>query len=95
MRPGDFLREKLEESIGDSAWFIVLLSRSTENSRWCKHELYVALDLEWRDRKLKVVPVLVDDVDIPILLRDKVYADFRGGNWETGLSQIVNLLSRT
>jgi hypothetical protein len=86
MQLGDSLREKLGESIRDSAWFIVLLSRSSENSQWCKHELYVALDLELRDRKLKVVPVLVDDVGIPILLRDKVYADFRGGNSETGLS---------
>ena len=95
MHPGDSLREKLEESIGDSAWFIVVLSRSSANSQWCTHELSVALDLELRDSKLRVIPILIDDIDIPILLRDRVYADFRNEKLEAGLRQIADLLTRT
>jgi len=51
LRPGDSLCERMEQSIGDSAWFIVLLSRNSVTSNWCKHELSVALDLELRDSK--------------------------------------------
>jgi hypothetical protein len=56
---------------------VVVLSASSVKSSWVQHELEVAINNEITNRKVKVLPVLKDDCEIPGFLKAKRYADFR------------------
>jgi hypothetical protein len=43
-----------------------------------KRELSAAFILELERKKVFILPARIDDTDIPTLLKDRLYADFRG-----------------
>jgi hypothetical protein len=74
---GDSLTQKIEESLTDSSAILVVLSKNSIESPWCRRELTAGLVRELEERKTLVLPVIKDDCKIPLFLRDKLYADFR------------------
>jgi hypothetical protein len=48
---------------------------------------------ELDEKRVLVLPVLVDDCDIPVFLREKLYADFRG-KFDIGLKALVEAVSK-
>jgi hypothetical protein len=85
---GDSLIEKIERGITSSSYLAVVLSPSSVSSPWVRQELNAALIRQLRERRVFVLPLLVEDCDIPALLQDKRYADFR----EDYTSGLVDLL---
>lgn len=63
--------------LDEADFFAVVLSGNSINSEWVQKELQAAMQKELSKRKVVVLPLLLEDVDIPTFLRDKVYADFR------------------
>jgi hypothetical protein len=55
---------------------------------WCKREVIAAIQKELEERRVVVIPVLLEDCDIPLFLRDKKYADFRT-NFDIGLRSVI------
>ena len=76
--------------LGASA-LLVILSKASVQSEWCKKELNVGLIRELSEKRVVVLPVVVEDCDIPLFLRDKMYADFRS-NFDDGLSSVIMAL---
>jgi hypothetical protein len=74
---GDSLTSKIEENLTYSSAIIVVLSKSSVGSGWCRRELTAGLVRELEEKRTLVLPVVVDDCEIPLFLRDKMYADFR------------------
>lgn len=74
---GDSLTSKIEENLTQSSAIIVVLSKHSIESNWCKRELTAGLVRELEENKTLVLPVVIDDCTIPLFLRDKLYADFR------------------
>lgn len=74
---GESLIEKLSSAIDSVDYLVVILSKASINSNWVKKEIEVALCEEIESKRLKVLPVLKDDVELPMFLRGKKYADFR------------------
>ncbi|MDP3338783.1 toll/interleukin-1 receptor domain-containing protein [Frigidibacter sp.] len=74
---GDSLTAKIEGILTESSAILVILSKSSVESNWCKRELTAGLVRELEENKTLVLPVVIDDCKIPIFLRDKLYADFR------------------
>jgi hypothetical protein len=74
---GDSLTAKIEEVLTDSSAILVVLSKHSVESAWCKRELTAGLVRELEERKTLVMPCVIDDCKIPLFLRDKLYADFR------------------
>lgn len=76
------IAEDIYEYIGNAilkaSHFAIVLSQNSLSSDWVKKEMHAALALE-AERKTIVVPILIDDVDIPLFLKAKLYADFRAG----------------
>jgi hypothetical protein len=87
---GDSLTAKIEENLTQSNAIIVVLSKNSVESSWCKRELTVGLVRELEENKTLVLPVVVDDCKIPLFLRDKLYADFR-----TDQDKAFNLVDRS
>lgn len=74
---GDSLIQRIQEAITESSVLLVMLSKSSIKSEWCKKELTAGLVRELEEKRVVVIPVLLEDCEIPIFLRDKFYADFR------------------
>lgn len=77
IKVGDSLLRKISEGIKDMEYLGVVLSPNSVSSSWVQKEVEVATTLEIKNRKLKVLPILYKDCEVPLFLQDKVYADFR------------------
>jgi len=78
MKPGDSLIDKINTGIKSSDYLILVISADSLQSYWVTRELNAAMMLE-ADGKIKVIPILIDDSkkNLPPLLHEKIYADFR------------------
>jgi hypothetical protein len=77
MRVGDSLVERIEAGIREAGYLVVVLSANSVNSPWVIRELNAALAEELGHRGMFILPVLIEDCDVPLFVRDKMYADFR------------------
>jgi hypothetical protein len=92
MKLGDSITTKIEDAISDASYLMVILSKSSVSSDWCKREITTALMLELERKRIVLLPVLIEDCEIPLFLRDKYYADFRD-SFENGLETVLESLS--
>lgn len=77
LKVGDSILRKIESAIQDADAMLVVLSKSSTESEWCKNELTAGLVRELEAKSVFVLPIVVDDCNIPLFLKDKLYADFR------------------
>lgn len=89
LKVGDSLIRRIESAITDASGLIVILSKASVVSEWFRKELSAGLIRELEEKRVVVLPVRIDDCDIPLFLREKKYADFRT-DFEEGLNQILN-----
>jgi hypothetical protein len=75
---GDSLTEKIGSAIHETEFMGIVLSRNSVNSNWVQKELQIALNKEIAQRKMVVLPMLLEQVEMPPFLKDKKYADFTG-----------------
>ena len=90
---GDSIIQRVQEAITSSDALLVVLSKASVESEWCKKELASGLIRELDERRVVVLPVLVEDCEIPLFLRDKMYADIRD-DFEGGLNAIMDAVAR-
>lgn len=90
---GDSITSRVEDAITNASALLVVLSRSSVESAWCRREINSGLLRELEERRVVVLPVLVDDCTIPLFLRDKIYADFRT-SFDDGLRTVLEATAR-
>jgi predicted nucleotide-binding protein len=88
IRVGDSLLKKIEEGLSTSSYLGIILTPASVASSWVREELNAALLRQLEERRVFVLPILAQDCQIPLLLRDKKYADFRT-SYDEGLSQLL------
>jgi hypothetical protein len=93
LRVGDSIVDRVQAAIQGASALLVILSKSSVSSEWCKKELNVGLVRELEEKRVVVLPVLLDDCDIPLFLRDKLYADFRT-DFDEGLKRILEAVAK-
>jgi hypothetical protein len=74
-------------------YLLVVLSRNSVKSRWVRAELNAALFEEASKQGMAVLPAVIDDCEIPILLRDRIYADFRE-SFANGLKRLLRVFEQ-
>ncbi len=89
---GDSLIQKIQAGLEECSALLVVLSKASVESEWCKKELSAGLIRELDERKVVVLPVLIEDCKVPLFLRDKLYADFRRG-FDPAFKDVVNALA--
>jgi len=57
-------------------YFVPILSPTYVESDWCEKELNIGTKLDI-EKKSSVLPILLKNCSIPVLISDKLYADFR------------------
>jgi len=94
--PGDSLIEKIEQGLRKMDYLGVFLSLDSIKSHWVKKEVNIALTQEIKGRRVRVIPILInelDDKDIPPMLADKYYIDFRDRHpFQKGIHELLMLL---
>jgi CTP:molybdopterin cytidylyltransferase MocA len=90
---GDSLVDNIQNAIEDAGAIIIVLSKASTASEWCKKELSAGLIKELEQREVIVLPVLKENCKIPLFLRDKVYADFRS-SFDDGVRTLLEATDR-
>ncbi|TGL60041.1 toll/interleukin-1 receptor domain-containing protein [Leptospira sarikeiensis] len=92
MKVGDSLIDKIQSAIKSSDYLCVVLSKASVSSDWCRKELNSALMRELEEKRVVVLPVLLEDCEIPFFLKEKFYADFRN-SFQSGFQDLKNALA--
>lgn len=88
---GDDIFEKIQYGIRNSDFVIVVLSRNAISSGWVDKEWKMVYWNEITSRRVKLLPVLLEDCEIPEFLKFKKYADFRKG-YDDALEELLRAL---
>lgn len=98
LKVGDSIVQRVQNAIKEADALIVVLSKASVESGWCSKEITAGLVRELEEKRVVILPVLLADCEIPLFLRDKLYADFRA-NFEDGfrvtLEAIAGVISDT
>jgi hypothetical protein len=91
MLPGDSLIDRIfEEAIKDASAFIIVLSKISVSKPWVREELNAAA-VRRITNKCRLIPVLIDDCDVPECLKSTLWERIHNtSQYDTELSRIVN-----
>jgi hypothetical protein len=90
---GDSLIAKIQNALTESDAILIVLSKNSVTSEWCRKELNSGLLRELEEKKVLVLPCVIDECEIPLFLREKLYADFRKDK-AAALEQVDDALLR-
>lgn len=90
---GDSISDKIQEAADGASALLVILSNASVNSDWCKRELSAGLLRELEEKRVVVMPILLEDCKIPLFARGKLYADFRS-NFDEGLKTVIDGIAK-
>lgn len=94
IKVGDSLIEKIGDGIDSTDFLGVVLSGNSLKSEWVTREVRIALTQEIAGHRVKVLPILLEHIEIPSFLVDKKYADFTTEEKYAGsLKELINRLS--
>lgn len=77
LKVGDSILHRIESAIQEADALIIVLSKASVQSEWCRKELTAGLITELEAKSIFVLPIVIEDCSIPLFLKDKLYADFR------------------
>ena len=93
---GDSLIEKIREGIDQMEYLGVILSQNSVKSEWVKREVDVAMNQEIEGKRVKVLPLVIEDCEVPGFLKGKLYADFRvSERYDEELRKVLRRLGNT
>lgn len=88
LKVGDSIVEKINQGIKDSSFMGVVLSKNAVDKPWCKREMNSALQRQLSDNGITILPILIEECEVPALLSDILWADFRE-SFDSGLSRLL------
>lgn len=77
MLAGDSLIRKISEGIVNSNYVLACLSQSSIGSKWVREELEIAATIGINSNRVVVLPLLLEDCEIPAFLITRLYIDYR------------------
>lgn len=92
IKVGDSIFEAVQKGLLNSDYVLLVLSPNFDVSNWAKRELASAFHLEMSLNIKKILPCLIQDTEIPHLISDVKYADFRI-NFSDGLISILDAIN--
>jgi hypothetical protein len=77
LRIGDSLVDKIADAINNVHFVAAVISANSITSPWVRKELSLAMTKEINGDNKVILPIVIDDCELPNALKDKLYADFR------------------
>ena len=97
LNPGDSIIDSIGKGLTSSDYLLVLLSNESIKSKWVQFEVntFLTKAIATEKRFDLVIPVLIEDCELPIVLRQNLYVDFRGFRdpniYARGLAQLIKV----
>lgn len=93
MAPGDSLVDRIfEEGIKDAEVFVIILSTHSVSKPWVREELNAGV-VKRIEKNCKIIPVLIDDCEVPECLKSTVWVRIRDLNqFENEAQRIANAI---
>jgi hypothetical protein len=92
---GDSLIKKIEEGLKMTKYIGVVLSPRSIKSKWVEKELDIAMNREIGSGEVVVLPLVMDECDLPSFLEGKLYADFYSPEkYEDSLQKLLRRLRK-
>ncbi|CAG0971064.1 hypothetical protein ANRL3_01503 [Anaerolineae bacterium] len=89
LQGGDTWEHRLESELGSSTYVLVVLSSaSTHSGSFVENEYQFALN-----KSVRVIPLLLEDCQIPLSLTKYQYVDFAHQNFSVALTQLLTALN--
>jgi TIR domain len=92
IKVGDSIVEKINSATEIADGLIFFLSEASMNSSWVKREWQSTLYRYLSGSKTKVYPALIEECDIPPILSDIKFADFRR-SYRDGLAELLKAVA--
>ncbi len=90
---GDSLIGKIREGLDSVDYVAVVLSKASIQSEWVKKELEIASNKEIKEKRVIVLPLIIENVEMPGFLEGKLYGDFSDEkNYDTTLQLLLRSL---
>jgi hypothetical protein len=91
IKVGDSIVEKINDGLSKNDYLAIILSPNSVNSNWVKKELNSSLMKQLSKKSVKVLPILYKDCEIPDIIIDLKYADFRF-EYISGVKELIEVL---
>ena len=91
IRVGDSIVHKINQGLADASHLAIVLSTFSVNKPWVQKELSATLMRQLKDQSVRIIPILIDDCQVPPILLDIRYADCRL-NPEEGFKAVLAAL---
>lgn len=93
MKTGDNLIQNIAHGLDSSDFVAFFISNNSLSSAWAQKELDVAISRQVSGQGQAILlPILLDDVEIPPLLRDVVYLDLHDGDADRAASELIETI---
>lgn len=74
---GESIVERVGAGIEDADFMVVVLSQSATSSQWVENEWQAKYWTEVNEKRVVIIPLIINDCTVPTLHRAKKYVDFR------------------
>ena len=89
--PGESIMSKINKGLEECKYVLLFLSKNSVNSNWVTKEWETVLWDGINSGKVKVIPVKLEECEIPKILQTKKYIDFTEG-YNIGLYEITKTI---
>jgi TIR domain-containing protein len=93
IRFGDSVLGKISDGLKRCDAILLVVSTAFVNSSWCRSEYEPLLTREIDENRTVVIPLRLDDAELPVFLTAKRYADFRSGLADSILDELAESIS--
>jgi len=93
LEPNQSLRTTINKALEECSHFCFILSKSSISSEWCLEELKVAIDKEFKESRVFIYPIIIEDCKIPDVIIDRLNFDFRD-SFEKGFEKLLFVLNK-
>jgi hypothetical protein len=91
IKPGDSIRQKIEEGLEGCEYFIVVLSKNSINRPWVQKELDAATVRNIAGKVRKIIPIKIEDCgDLPATLGSLCWEDFSNQPYDAALKRVLD-----
>lgn len=92
---GDYLYKTIQDAISKSYFICLVLSKNSLKSEWVQKEIEIALSKQSKENiKNLIIPVIIDDCELPEIFKDIKYIDFSKNGFDNGIKEIINKVAK-
>ncbi|WP_420196879.1 toll/interleukin-1 receptor domain-containing protein [Chthoniobacter flavus] len=90
---GESISRSIEVGLEKSDYLLLVHSTHSAGSEWVKREVEAAINMQVNHSGIAVLTAVMDDAPLPILLKDRIFADFRK-SYEAGRDFLMRFFKR-